>query len=168
MAATEPLHDPNPDRRREVDRWIGNYSEDHRHPTNIVLHHVCVPLIVWTVVAFLWVIPVPQAIGQPGLWAALAMVGALGWYLRLSRPLGLAMVAGFVALGALTHVLYGLLGATQLLSLAILVFVLAWIGQFIGHRIEGKRPSFFTDLVYLLVGPLWIVAKAMRRSGIAY
>ncbi|MCE3001909.1 MAG: DUF962 domain-containing protein [Xanthomonadaceae bacterium] len=168
MATTDPLHDAPVDTRRAVDRWLGNYSEDHRHPTNILLHHVCVPLIVWTVVAFFWVIPVPPGIGEPGLWAALAMVGALGWYLRLSRPLGLAMVAVFVVLGAITHVLYGWLGATQLLSLAILVFVLAWIGQFIGHRIEGKRPSFFTDLVYLLVGPLWITAKALRRLGIAY
>lgn len=168
MAATEPLHEAPLDTRRPVDRWIGNYSEDHRHPTNIVLHHVCVPLIVWTVVAFFWVIPVPPGIGQPGLWAALAMVGALGWYLRLSRPLGLAMVVVFVVLGAITHGLHGWLGATQLLSLAILVFVLAWIGQFIGHRIEGKRPSFLTDLAYLLVGPVWIVSKAMRRLGIAY
>ncbi|MFN7551169.1 MAG: DUF962 domain-containing protein [Pseudomonadota bacterium] len=168
MATTDPLHDAPVDTRRAVDRWLGNYSEDHRHPTNIVLHHVCVPLIMWTVVAFFWVIPVPPGIGEPWLWAALAMVGALGWYLRLSRPLGLAMVAVFVVLGAITHVLYGWLGATQLLSLAILVFVLAWIGQFIGHRIEGKRPSFFTDLVYLLVGPLWITAKALRRLGIAY
>jgi uncharacterized membrane protein YGL010W len=168
MPATEPLHEAPVDTRRPVDRWLGNYSEDHRHPTNIALHHVCVPLIVWSVVAFVWVIPVPPGIGQPGLWAALGMVGTLGWYLRLSRPLGLAMVAVFVLLGAITHVLYGLLGAAQLLSLAILVFVVAWIGQFIGHRIEGKRPSFFTDLVYLLVGPLWIVAKALRRLGIAY
>jgi uncharacterized membrane protein YGL010W len=168
MAATEsPLHD-RADHRREIDRWLGNYSEDHRHPTNIMLHHACVPLIVWSVVVFFWSIPVPAGLGQPGLWAALAMVGALGWYLRLSRPLGLAMLAVFAGLAAITHALHGMLGAAQLLSLALLVFVLAWIGQFIGHRIEGKRPSFFTDLAYLLVGPLWIVAKALRRFGIAY
>lgn len=168
MASTEPLDRPRADPRRDIDRWLGNYSEDHRHPTNIALHHACVPLIVWTVVAALWVIPVPPGIGQPGLWAGLAMVGAIGWYLRLSRPLALAMVVVLAALSALTHVLFGVLGPRQLLSLAALVFVLAWIGQFIGHRYEGKRPSFFTDLAYLLIGPLWIVAKTLRRFGIAY
>jgi uncharacterized membrane protein YGL010W len=168
MSGTEPLAAAHVDRRREIDRWLGNYSEDHRHPANITLHHACVPLIVWAVVAFLWVIPVPAGLGRPGLWAGLAMVAAIGWYLRLSRPLAMAMVAVLAVLAALTHVLYGLLGPTQLLSLAALVFVLAWIGQFIGHRFEGKRPSFFTDLAYLLVGPLWIVAKTLRRFGVAY
>ena len=156
------------DRRREIDRLLGNYSEDHRHPANIKVHHVCVPLIVWSVIAALWVIPVVPAIGKPGLWAALAMIGALGFYFRLSRPLGLATLLLFVVLGAITHALYRVLGPQGLLILAIGVFVAAWIGQFVGHRIEGKRPSFLTDLVYLLIGPIWIVAKAMRKLGIAY
>ena len=51
--------------------------------------------------------------------------------------------------------------------LAIGVFVVAWIAQFVGHKVEGKRPSFLTDLAYLLIGPAWIVAKIMRRVGIA-
>jgi uncharacterized membrane protein YGL010W len=168
MASTDPLHSRAVDPRRAIDRWLGNYSEDHRHPSNIALHHVCVPLIVWSVAAAIWAIPVPALLGQQGLWAALAMVGALGWYLRLSRVLALAMLGAFVALALLTHLLWLAVGSRSLLWIAIAVFVLAWIGQFIGHRIEGKRPSFFTDLAYLLVGPLWIVAKAMRRMGIAY
>jgi uncharacterized membrane protein YGL010W len=168
MASTDPLHSQAVDPRRAIDRWLGNYSEDHRHPSNIALHHVCVPLIVWSVVASLWAIPVPAGLGQQGLWAALAMVAAIAWYLRLSRALALAMLGAFVALAVVTQLLWLALGSQSLLWIAIVVFVLAWIGQFIGHRIEGKRPSFFTDLAYLLVGPLWIVAKAMRRMGIAY
>ena len=50
-------------------------------------------------------------------------------------------------------------------ALAIGVFVVAWIGQFIGHKIEGRRPSFLTDLVYLLVGPLWTLSKLYKRLG---
>jgi uncharacterized membrane protein YGL010W len=165
MSTTEPLA---LDTRRAVDRWLGDYAEDHRNPTNIAIHHVCVPLIVWCVIAAAWCIPVPPGLGRPGLWAGLGMVGALGWYLRLSRPLGLAMVAMFVALALLTHVLHGLLGTAGLLWTAIGVFVLAWIGQFVGHHIEGRRPSFLTDLAYLLVGPMWIVAKLMRRAGVSY
>lgn len=159
---------PSNDPRREVDRWLGNYSEDHRNPTNILVHWICVPLILWTVIAFLWVVPVPAVLGRAGFWAGLAMIVALIFYLRLSRPLGLAMLATFVILGLITEALYRALGATHLLWLAVVVFVLAWIGQFVGHKIEGRKPSFLTDLAYLLIGPAWIVAKIMRKSGIAY
>jgi len=156
------------DPRREVDRWLGNYAEDHRNGTNVLIHWICVPLILWTGIALLWVVPVPAALGRPGLWAGVAMFFALSFYLRLSRPLGFAMLAAFVLLGAITEILLRALGPGLLMWLAIAVFVLAWIAQFIGHRIEGKRPSFLTDLAYLLIGPAWLVAKIMRRLGIAY
>lgn len=156
------------DPRREVDRWLGNYSEDHRNPTNILVHWVCVPFILWSVIALLWTIPVPAMIGRAGFWAAVAMFFALTFYLRLSRPLGLAMLLAFVVLGLLTELLYRALGPANLLWLAIAVFVLAWIAQFIGHKIEGKKPSFLTDAAYLMIGPAWIVAKIMRRIGVAY
>jgi uncharacterized membrane protein YGL010W len=158
----------NTDPRREVDRWLGNYSEDHRNPTNILIHWICVPLILWTAIAMLWVIPVPEGLGRAGLWAGVAMFFALSFYLRLSRPLGFAMLAAFVVLGMITQTLYSAIGATNLLCLAVAVFMGAWIAQFIGHRIEGKRPSFLTDLAYLMIGPAWLVAKIMRRFGLAY
>jgi len=156
------------DNRREVDRWLGNYSEDHRNATNIVIHWICVPMILWTVIALLWTIPVPAVLGRAGLWAGVAMFAALSFYLRLSRTLGVAMFVAFVGLGLITELLYRALGPSQLLWLAIGVFVLAWVAQFIGHHVEGRRPAFFTDLVYLLIGPAWIVAKIMRKLGIAY
>lgn len=156
------------DPRRPVDRWLGNYSEDHRNPTNILIHWICVPTIVWTVVALLWVVPVPAAVGRAGFWAAVAMFASLMFYMRLSRTLGFAMLAAFVVYGLITEGLYRALGPAALLWLAIGVFVVAWIGQFIGHRIEGRRPSFLTDLAYLLIGPLWLLAKILRRLGVAY
>lgn len=157
-----------PETRRPIDRWLGNYSEDHRNATNQVIHWLCVPVIVWTVIAALWVIPVPPAIGKPGLWAGLALVAVMAYYMRLSRPLALAMGVALIALMLLTHWLHGLLGASTLLWTAIGVFVLAWIAQFIGHQIEGKRPSFLTDLSYLLIGPLWLMSKAFRRLGLSW
>jgi uncharacterized membrane protein YGL010W len=156
------------DNRRPIDRLLGNYSEDHRNAVNQTVHHFCVPVIVWTVMALLWTIPVPTALGRPGFWAGMGMVAALAYYLRLSRVMGAAMFVLFVLYGLLTHWLYGQLGARGLLVLAVVVFVLAWIAQFIGHHIEGKRPSFLTDMVYLLVGPLWVVGKVLRRFGVAY
>jgi len=165
-----PEHEtPHPaDPRRAVDRWLGNYSEDHRNPTNVLIHWICVPLILWTVIAALWVIPVPAVLGRPGLWAGVAMFFALSFYLRLSRPLGFGMLAMFVLFGLITEGLYRAVGPAYLLWLAIGVFVLAWVAQFVGHHIEGRRPAFFTDLVYLLIGPAWIAAKVMRKLGIAY
>jgi uncharacterized membrane protein YGL010W len=153
---------------RSVNEWFGNYSQDHRHPTNRLIHWICVPAILWAVIAALWVIPVPPSIGRPGLWCGLAMIGAFAFYWKMSRPLGLAMLLVFVVFGLITEGLYRWLGPTDLLWLALGVFVIAWIGQFIGHHIEGARPSFFTDLAYLLIGPAWLAGKLMRRLGIAY
>lgn len=162
------MSDTFEDPRRPVDRFLGNYAEDHRNATNQLIHWICVPVIVWTVVALLWLIPVPPGIGRPGLWAALALVAAMGFYLRLSRPLAFALFVCFVALLAFTWWLHALIGGAALLWSAVAVFVLAWVAQFIGHRIEGKRPSFLTDLVYLLVGPLWLMSKLFRRVGLHY
>jgi uncharacterized membrane protein YGL010W len=164
MSVSSETTDP----RREVDHWLGSYSEDHRNPTNVLIHWICVPLILWTVIAMLWVVPVPEAIGRAGLWAGLAMFVAMMFYLRLSRPLAFGMLATFVVLGLVTEALNRALGPSTLLWLAIGVFIAAWIAQFIGHHIEGRRPAFFTDLAYLLIGPAWIVAKIMRKIGVAY
>jgi len=153
---------------RTVNEWFGNYSKDHRNPVNRLIHWICVPAILWSVLAALWVIPVPGAIGRPGLWCAIAMIAAFAFYWKMSRPIGIAMLIVFVVLGVLTDTLYRVLGPAPLLWLAGGVFIVAWIGQFIGHVIEGARPSFFTDLAYLLIGPAWLVGKLMRRMHIAY
>jgi uncharacterized membrane protein YGL010W len=153
---------------RSIHDWFASYSKDHQNPTNRAIHWICVPAILWSAIAAIWTLPVPSSFGQPGLWCALLMVGVLSFYWRLSRPLGAAMIALFVVLALITHFAYDALGPTRLLELAAAVFVIAWIGQFIGHKVEGARPSFFTDLVYLLIGPAWLVGKLMRRAGIAY
>ena len=153
---------------RSVNEWFGNYSKDHRHPTNRLIHWACVPLILWSVIAALWVIPVPASVGRPGFWCGMAMVAAFAFYWKMSKPIGLAMLIVFIVFGLLTEYLYRTLGPVNLLWLAGGVFVVAWIGQFIGHLIEGARPSFFTDLAYLLIGPAWLVGKAMRRMHIDY
>ena len=93
------------------------------------------------------------------------MFAALMFYTRASRPLGFGMFAMFVLMGLLTKLLHDALGTSGLLYLAIGVFVVAWIGQFIGHKIEGRKPSFLTDLTYLLIGPAWVLAKLYRKLG---
>jgi uncharacterized membrane protein YGL010W len=154
-----------PDPRRPIDRWLFSYSGDHENATNQLIHLICVPAILWSVTAMLWTIPVPGSRLRPGTWMGLAMFAAWLFYWRLSKPLAFGMLAAFVACGFLNRFLWLQLGMSGLLWLAIGVFVVAWIGQFIGHKVEGKRPSFFTDLQYLLIGPLWTLDKLYRRLG---
>ncbi|MEO7013697.1 MAG: Mpo1-like protein, partial [Dokdonella sp.] len=127
-----------------------------------------VPAILWAVMAALWAIPVPASIGRPGFWCGMALIAAFAFYWRLSRPIGIAMLVVFVAFGLLTEWLFRSIGPSQLIWTAVSVFVIAWIGQFIGHVIEGARPSFFTDLAYLLIGPAWLADKLMRQLKIRY
>lgn len=153
---------------RPIDRWFASYSGDHRNATNQSIHVFAVPAILWSVIALLWCIPVPITWFTAGLWAALAMFAAWMFYYRASRALGLGMLAVFVAMSWLTRWLSLRYGLQTLLYAAIAVFVVAWIAQFIGHKIEGKKPSFFTDLTYLLIGPAWVLSKLYRKLGLKY
>lgn len=154
---------------RDIHQWFGSYAADHRNPTNRAIHWVCVPTILWAVIAALWTIPpvLPQWFG-PGLWSVLAMFATFLFYRKLSRNLSWAMALAFIVSGAIAWALYRAMGPRNLAILAAVLFVLAWIGQFIGHGIEGRRPAFLTNVVQLLIGPAWLMGKLMRRLGIAY
>lgn len=150
---------------RPIDRWFASYSGDHRNAMNQLIHVICVPAILWSVIALLWCIPAPGTWFRDGFWAGFAMLAAALFYYRASRRLGLGMALAFVVLGLLTRVLFEMLGRMPLLWCAVTVFVVAWIGQFVGHKIEGRKPSFLTDLTYLLIGPAWVLAKLYRKLG---
>jgi uncharacterized membrane protein YGL010W len=154
--------------QRPIDRWFASYSGDHRNDTNQAIHVLAVPAIAWSVIALLWCIPVPMTWFTAGLWAALAMFAAWMFYWRASRALGIGMLVVFVAMSWLTRWLYDSYGVRDLLVAAIAVFVVAWIAQFVGHKIEGRKPSFFTDLTYLLIGPAWVLSKLYRKFGWKY
>jgi uncharacterized membrane protein YGL010W len=150
---------------RTMQDWLDSYSRDHQNPTNQVFHWLCVPPIVWSVIALLWTIPVPASFARPGAWSVLVMVLAFYWYWKRSHRLALGLLLAFAVLGLFTNLLYYRFGATTLCYVAIAVFVVAWIGQFIGHQYEGRRPSFLTDVSYLLIGPAWLMAKLLRKLG---
>ncbi len=156
--------------QRPIDRWFAHYSGDHRNATNQLIHVICVPAILWSVIALLWCIPAPGTMFRPGFWAGLAMLASALFYYRASRALGLGMVVLFVLMGFSVRWLHDHYGTSVTLWSGIAVFVVAWIGQFVGHSkmFEGKRPSFFTDLTYLLIGPVWVLAKLYRKFGWPY
>ncbi len=153
---------------RSLDDWLVSYSQDHRNPFNRIIHWICVPAILWAVMAALWTIPVPASMGRPGFWCGMAMIAAFAFYWRQSRPIGFAMLVVFVVFGLLTEWLFRSIGPNPLLWSAVSVFLIAWIGQFIGHLIEGARPSFFTTFAYVLIGPAWLANTLMRRLKIHY
>lgn len=140
---------------RNIDRLLDRYGEFHRKPANKAIHWVCVPLIVWSVLGALWsAAPV----------AAYVAIGAtMVFYLWLSLPLALGMF-GVIALMVWPLTLLG----SRALIVSIAVFVAAWIGQFIGHILEGRKPAFLEDVRSLLIGPVWLLADLYRRLGIAY
>jgi uncharacterized membrane protein YGL010W len=154
---------------RTVEQWFGEYGASHTHPHNELLHFVCVPAIVMTVIGFLWAIPVPApfAAVSPWLnWASITVALAIVYYFSLSATLGVGAAIGLLALLGVVSWLDTL--AWPLWVTCLVVFVVAWIGQFIGHAIEGKRPSFFKDVQFLLIGPIWLLGHVYRRLGISY
>ncbi|WP_159017405.1 DUF962 domain-containing protein [Cognatiluteimonas profundi] len=153
---------------RPIDRWFARYSGDHQDAVNQRIHVIAVPAILASVVALLWCIPVVGTWFRPGLWGALAMFAAWMFYNRASRKLGYGMLLVFVALAWAMRALQAAIGSQQLAIAAAIVFVVAWIAQFIGHHIEGRKPSFLTDLTYLLIGPAWVLAKLYRKFGWSY
>ncbi|MGH8131858.1 MAG: DUF962 domain-containing protein [Steroidobacteraceae bacterium] len=154
---------------RTVADWLGEYGASHENPANKLLHWLCVPTIVLAVLGFLWSLPVPAGFagGSPWLnWATLAAAAALVYYFALSPALAAGVLIAFIVLLLVTQWLAHLPWPLWLTSLVI--FVVAWIGQFVGHAVEGKRPSFFKDLQFLLIGPLWLLAAAYRRFSLPY
>jgi uncharacterized membrane protein YGL010W len=154
---------------RTVTDWLGEYGASHANPTNKLMHWLCVPPIVLSVFGLLWSLPVPEVFADlsPWMnWATLAAAAALTYYLALSPALAAGVLIAFILLLLLTQWLTNLPWPLWLSSLAI--FVIAWVGQFFGHAVEGKRPSFFKDVQFLLIGPLWLVAAAYRQLGLPY
>jgi len=141
---------------RPLDRLLATYGESHLHPTNEVIHFVCVPVIAFSLLGLLWSAHPLAALG-------LVML-SLVYYLTLSVPFALGMVLMSAAmLGILA-----LLPQVWVWQISLALFVLAWIGQFIGHKIEGKKPSFFDDVRFLLIGPLFVLGFLYRRLKISY
>ena len=164
---------------RSVEEWLAAYGESHQNPVNKAIHWLCVPVILITLIGVLWEIQLPnsfesQLFGIPttefsNLGVALILF-AMIYYSILSLPLAMGMLivssGSVLAVVALKKV--GVLLGVSLLQMSLTLFVVAWIGQFIGHKIEGKKPSFFEDIQFLMIGPLWLLSFVYRRLGINY
>ena len=140
---------------RRVDQLLAHYGESHRNPRNEVIHFLAIPMIMLSLVGLLY---------EAHPWVAYAFVAAsMVYYARLSLVFLATMAVGSVGLLAIVHAM-----GEERLWLCVAIFVAAWIAQFVGHKIEGRKPSFFEDLQYLWVGPLFVLSKLFGKLGIRW
>jgi uncharacterized membrane protein YGL010W len=140
---------------RKIDQLLAHYGESHRNPRNEVIHFIAIPLILLSLLGLMYA-------AHP--WVAYAFAAAsMVYYIRLSLVFLIAMA---VVSGLALLVIRAM--GDQVLPISIAIFVGAWIAQFVGHKIEGKKPSFFEDLQYLWVGPLFVLSKLFGKLGVRW
>jgi uncharacterized membrane protein YGL010W len=158
---------------RRIDQLLEEYGESHQNQTNKTIHWICVPLIFLSIVGLIASIPSAglqrfMGEGNPyANWATIILTVVLIYYVTLSIPLSIGMMLFGLACLVLINFLSGL-GVAPVWLISVVIFVLAWIGQFYGHKVEGKKPSFFKDVQFLLIGPAWLMHFIYKRLGIPY
>lgn len=161
---------------RPVEAFFAQYAASPHHPLNRFIHWICVPLISFSLLGLVWSIPFPELSflgrGQRYLnWATFLILFVVIYYFRLSGPLALAMLAVisiFAAAIVTLEKLHAQFGWPPLGQVCLGIFILAWVGQFIGHRIAGKKFSFLDDLQFLLIGPIWLLHFIFKKVGLRY
>lgn len=151
---------------RTIESWLSEYGESHRNPVNKLVHWICVPVIFFCVVGLLYSVKLGVPL-TPTLELNLAMIVLLAtilYYARLSPTLAVGMTLFASVCLAICHMIETTGGS--LWQTCVVLFVLAWIGQFWGHKVEGKKPSFLKDLQFLMIGPAWLMSFVYEKLGI--
>ncbi|ELR8704177.1 DUF962 domain-containing protein [Vibrio vulnificus] len=142
---------------RSLEQWLDAYGESHQNSTNQKIHTFAVPGIFFSIVALIWSLP---SLPLPVLslnWVWVVALPVWWFYYRLSLSVFLMMLGYTLASIALAWSVE-LLGM-PLAEMAVGLFIVLWIFQFVSHKIEGKKPSFFEDLKFLLIGPVWVFMR---------
>ena len=160
---------------RPIDIYFDQYAEHHQNPTNKLIHWICVPLIVFSIFGLVWAIPFPylKFLGSYNgyfNWASFLIAAVIFYYYKLSPTLSYLML--FILMGfsyaVIELVEWQKTGGPAMWLVCLVIFVIAWIGQFIGHKIEGKKPSFLDDVKFLLIGPIWLLHFILKKFSIRY
>ncbi|MBC6111207.1 DUF962 domain-containing protein [Pedobacter sp. CCM 8938] len=161
--------------KRPVDIYFDKYQESHNNQTNEAIHWICVPLIIFSLLGLVWSIPFPHFdfLGRYNgfvNWASFLIAFSIYYYYRLSPVLSYMMLllVFLMSWGIVSIESWEKVGGPALWQVSLIIFVLAWIGQFIGHKIEGKKPSFLDDVKFLLIGPIWLLHFICQKAGIKY
>ena len=150
---------------KTIHQWLEEYGVSHQNSTNKIIHWICVPSIFFSVIALLYSVSLHTILFNVPLTVAhIVLFAVLIYYSLLSIPLGIGMMAFSLICLTLCNVL-SMLGF-KLWLVALIVFSFGWIGQFIEHKIEGKKPSFLKDLQFLLIGPAWLMHSIFKKLNI--
>ena len=156
---------------------LNEYGESHQNKLNKTIHWFCVPLIFWSIVALISIIPLPDSfvdVLKPLEinWAMIALLLILVYYVSLSVSLSIGMfVFSMACIFSIVHIeslLRSLNAPFGIWQFSLFVFAVSWIFQFYGHKIEGKKPSFLKYIQFLLIGPLWLLSFLYSRFKIPY
>jgi len=153
---------------KNINDWLSEYGESHQNPTNKLVHWICVPTIFFSIVGLFYGVKLGYQV-TPALELNVAMVLlalVVAYYVRLSP----ALAVGMLLFSTLCLFLAQQIEAAGLVlwQVCLALFVLAWIGQFWGHKVEGKKPSFFKDIQFLMIGPAWLMSFVYGRLGLRY
>jgi len=151
---------------RNVNTLLNDYSENHQNRINKKIHCVCVPAIVFSLLGILWSLPFPVKISPLINWATVLITLSIIYYFFLSWKLAIGMIFSSLFMILILQWMDGF--SVPLWYIACAIFVVSWIGQFVGHHIEGKRPSFYIDIQFLLIGPVWLLADVYRKFNLSY
>ncbi len=152
---------------KPIQQWLAEYGESHQNHTNKLIHWICVPTIFFSIIGLLYSVKLPfEVAGIAVNVAMILLVLAVLYYISLSRTLWVGLLL-FAILCLWLCQLIEQANFLPLWQVSLIVFVLAWIGQFYGHKIEGKKPSFLKDIQFLLIGPAWLMSFIYKRLGIA-
>ncbi|MFN8308305.1 MAG: Mpo1-like protein [Ferruginibacter sp.] len=151
---------------KTIQQWLSEYGESHQDHTNKTIHWICVPSIFFSITGLLYSIKLPFAVSGTSINVAMiVLVLAVLYYLSLSRTLWIGMLLFAVCCLWLCSLIERS-GVAPLWLICVIVFVVAWIGQFYGHKVEGKKPSFFKDIQFLMIGPAWLMSFIYKKLGI--
>ena len=151
--------------------WLDAYGESHQNKINKKIHWICVPIIMITLLGLLSLLNFSFTINEGTYFinfAGVLIILAIIFYVRLSISITLGMFLFSISCLEIIKSLENYYDNAQLFQIYIVTFILAWIGQFIGHKIEGKKPSFFEDIQFLLIGPAWLLSFIYKKIGIKY
>jgi len=156
---------------RAIDLLFSEYAVSHQNPTNKKIHWVCVPLIFWSILGLVSLIPasgilIPY-IGSISIITGIGFLFVLSFYARLSVKIASFMCVILIFF-IITNAWINTLMQNSAIYFYLIVFTLSWIFQFIGHKIEGKKPSFLKDLQFLLIGPIWLLHFILQKFEIKY
>lgn len=152
---------------KTVNQWLQEYGESHKNETNKTIHWICVPSIFFSICGFLYSIKVPLRIDGHHLNVAMfGLLLVILYYLRLSFSIGIGMLLYGTICLLLCHLIEKY-APVSLWLISLIIFIVAWIGQFYGHKVEGKKPSFLKDIQFLLIGPMWLMSFVYKRAGIS-